>query len=64
MRERREGKQLQRGFEEEKHLQAILDDLRAHREAAQIAKEARARAAAQERQEALLDRQMHTTLAA
>lgn len=54
MSEHSDGTERQRRSEKVQHVRAVLDDLRAQREAVQIAEQARTRAAAQERQAALL----------
>jgi hypothetical protein len=64
MSEQHERQELPRDRQEDKHIQAILDDVRAWREAARIAEQARARAALQERQETLLEQPMQTALTA
>jgi hypothetical protein len=48
----------------ERYTQAVLDDLRADREAARIADQARARAAQQARRDALLGLRLKTVAAA
>lgn len=64
MSERVDVAELQRRSKDEQHIRAVLDDLRAQRDAVQIAAKAREGAAALARQEALLALRMTTAMMA